>query len=65
MSNDSFQDRDSLVLGNDDEEDDSGGSTLLSEEVMAHFKQLSRVVHFVLTPLLFLPKWRFEAHATR
>lgn len=41
------------------------GPALLSEEVMAHFKQLSRVTHFCLTPLLFLPRWRYDAHATR
>jgi hypothetical protein len=36
-----------------------------SDEVMVHFKQISRLAHFCYTPLLFLPRWRYEAHSTR
>ena len=42
---------------------DSG--TLFSEDVVTHFEKISRLVHFCLTPLLFLPKWRQVAHSTR
>ena len=40
-------------------------SCLMTADVMSYFQQLSRVLHFCLTPLLFLPKWRYAAHATR
>jgi hypothetical protein len=38
---------------------------MFSEEVVTHFEKVSRLVHFCLTPLLFLPKWRQVAHSTR
>ncbi len=36
-----------------------------SRDDLAHVKQISRLEHFVYTPLLFLPRWRYEAHSTR
>ncbi len=43
---------------------DSSQSTL-TRRVMLEFMSMARVIHFCLTPLLFLPKWRYQAHSTR
>ena len=32
---------------------------------MARLRDLAHLVHYVYTPILFLPKWRYEAHSTR
>ena len=37
----------------------------LSRRVMDEFLRMARTIHFCLTPLLFLPKWRYQAQATR
>ncbi|KAK7862806.1 hypothetical protein R5R35_004159 [Gryllus longicercus] len=37
----------------------------LAEDVVHLFKQHSRVIHYCLTPLLFLPRWRIQSAATR
>ena len=37
----------------------------VTENDMMHFQQMAQLVHFLYTPLLFLPKWRYEAHSTR
>ncbi|PSN35424.1 hypothetical protein C0J52_13195, partial [Blattella germanica] len=37
----------------------------LSEDIIHLFKQNSRVIHYCLTPLLFLPRWRVQSAATR
>ena len=34
-------------------------------EIIKYFKQKARMIHYVYTPLLFLPKWRQSANATR
>jgi len=34
-------------------------------ELVAYFKQKSRLLHYVFTPMLFLPQWRWQANATR
>ena len=36
-----------------------------SEELIKYFKLKSRLIHYVFTPLLFLPQWRREANETR
>ncbi len=36
-----------------------------TEELMKYFKQKARMIHYVYTPILFLPKWRQNANATR
>ena len=36
-----------------------------TQELIAYFKQKSRLLHYVLTPMLFLPQWRWQANATR
>ena len=38
---------------------------LLEVDNMAKLMDLSHLVHYVYTPILFLPKWRYEAHSTR
>ena len=43
---------------------DSSQSTL-TRRVMDEFMRMARTIHFCLTPLLFLPKWRYQAQATR
>ena len=43
---------------------DSAQSTL-TRRVMDEFMTMARTIHFCLTPLLFLPKWRYQAQATR
>lgn len=43
---------------------DSSQSTL-TRRVMDEFMTMARTIHFCLTPLLFLPKWRYQAQATR
>ncbi|XP_065351660.1 KICSTOR complex protein SZT2-like isoform X3 [Cloeon dipterum] len=37
----------------------------VSDDLLQLLKQHSRVVHFCLTPLLYLPSWRIQAAATR
>lgn len=37
----------------------------MAEDVIHLFKQHSRVIHYCLTPLLFLPRWRIQSAATR
>ncbi|XP_049806805.1 KICSTOR complex protein SZT2-like [Schistocerca nitens] len=37
----------------------------LDEDIIDVFKSHSRVIHYCLTPLLFLPRWRIQAAATR
>ncbi|TRY67945.1 hypothetical protein TCAL_03430, partial [Tigriopus californicus] len=37
----------------------------LTEGVLDLVISLSRPVHFCMTPIMFLPKWRMQAHATR
>ncbi|XP_059469171.1 KICSTOR complex protein SZT2-like [Neocloeon triangulifer] len=37
----------------------------VSEDLLQLLKQHSRVIHFCLTPLLYLPSWRLQAAATR
>ncbi|KAF4533500.1 hypothetical protein B566_EDAN000985 [Ephemera danica] len=37
----------------------------VTEDVLHLLQQNSRVIHFCLTPLLFLPSWRIQAAATR
>ena len=37
----------------------------LSRRVMDEFLRMARTIHFCLTPLLFLSKWRYQAQATR
>ena len=32
---------------------------------MPKLLELAHLVHYVYTPILFLPKWRYEAHSTR
>ena len=32
---------------------------------MGRLRDSSHLVHYVYTPMLFLPKWRYEAHSTR
>ena len=32
---------------------------------MTRLLEMSHLLHFVYTPLLFLPKWRYKAHSTR
>ncbi|CAG2058992.1 unnamed protein product, partial [Timema podura] len=37
----------------------------LAEDIIHLFKQHSRVIHYCLTPLLFLPRWCVQSAATR
>ncbi|XP_063220375.1 KICSTOR complex protein SZT2-like isoform X2 [Bacillus rossius redtenbacheri] len=37
----------------------------LTEDTIHLFKQHSRIIHYCLTPLLFLPRWRVHSAATR
>ncbi|XP_066906429.1 KICSTOR complex protein SZT2 isoform X3 [Halyomorpha halys] len=37
----------------------------MSEETLELFMRYSRIVHYCLTPLLFLPNWRLQSAATR
>ena len=39
--------------------------SIYDEHLLAYFKSKSRMLHYVFTPLLFLPKWRWQANATR
>ena len=36
-----------------------------TEDLIKYFKQKSRMLHYVFTPLLFLPQWRMNANKTR
>ena len=36
-----------------------------SPELVAYFKRKARLLHYVFTPMLFLPQWRWQANATR
>ena len=36
-----------------------------SSELVAYFKRKARLLHYVFTPMLFLPQWRWQANATR
>ncbi|CAL4244070.1 unnamed protein product, partial [Meganyctiphanes norvegica] len=40
-------------------------SPTFNEKILALFKQNSRIAHFCYTPLLFLPRWRWQIAATR
>ena len=35
------------------------------ENLISYFKRKARLLHYVFTPMLFLPKWRWQANATR
>ncbi|KAL1130343.1 hypothetical protein AAG570_013281 [Ranatra chinensis] len=37
----------------------------LTEDILDLFMQYSRIIHYCLTPLLFLPQWRLQSAATR
>ncbi|CAB4059233.1 SZT2 [Lepeophtheirus salmonis] len=43
----------------------SGNTIIFNNQVLKFFKKSARLVHFCLTPLLFLPHWRSQAHSTR
>ena len=36
-----------------------------TEDLIRYFKQKGRMIHYVFTPLLFLPRWRRKANETR
>ncbi|KAG0714062.1 KICSTOR complex protein SZT2 [Chionoecetes opilio] len=40
-------------------------SPMFTHKILALYKQNARIVHFCLTPLLFLPRWRWQVAATR
>ncbi|XP_050730013.1 KICSTOR complex protein SZT2-like isoform X17 [Eriocheir sinensis] len=40
-------------------------SPMFSDKILSLYKQNARIVHFCLTPLLFLPRWRWQVAATR
>jgi len=47
---------------------DSRGENLsdhYTEDLIKYFKQKARMLHYVFTPLLFLPEWRRKANETR
>ena len=35
------------------------------ENLISYFKSKARLLHYVFTPMLFLPKWRWQANATK
>lgn len=41
------------------------GGDILTGEGMDFFRRHARLVHFCLTPILFMPRWRIRAYATR
>jgi hypothetical protein len=42
-----------------------GENEVYTEELLRYFKARARLLHYVFTPLLFLPLWRWKANATR
>ena len=38
---------------------------IASTSEMTRLLEMSHLLHYVYTPLLFLPKWRYKAHSTR
>ena len=40
-------------------------NSLYDEGLIQYFKSRARLTHYVFTPMLFLPKWRWQANATR
>ncbi|XP_063888022.1 KICSTOR complex protein SZT2-like isoform X5 [Scylla paramamosain] len=40
-------------------------SPVFTDKILSLYKQNARIVHFCLTPLLFLPRWRWQVAATR
>ena len=42
-----------------------GENETYTEDLLRYFKARARLLHYVFTPLLFLPLWRWKANATR
>jgi len=42
-----------------------GENEAYTEDLLRYFKARARLLHYVFTPLLFLPLWRWKANATR
>ena len=40
-------------------------NSVYDENLINYFKSKARLLHYVFTPMLFLPKWRWQANATR
>ena len=40
-------------------------NSIYDEHLISYFKTRSRLLHYIYTPMLFLPKWRWQANATR
>jgi len=40
-------------------------NSIYDENLITYFKTKARLLHYVFTPMLFLPKWRWQANATR
>jgi len=40
-------------------------NSVYDDNLINYFKSKARLLHYVFTPMLFLPKWRWQANATR